>query len=94
MLAAMLSQPLFYVVLNMYSSFQFQFVKETTWSRVINGVKKESLIDHVYVNNAASVLNATNSTQLFGDHSLVVVELILKSQNEGKNLIVRNWSNY
>ena len=33
-----------------------QMVTEVTWSRIINGIKKESLLDHVYVNNPATVL--------------------------------------
>ena len=32
-----------------------QIINFCTWSRLINGTKKESLLDHVYVNNIASV---------------------------------------
>ena len=32
-----------------------QIITETTWSRVINGIKKESVLDHVFVANVASV---------------------------------------
>ena len=34
-----------------------QIVTFNTWSRTIKGIKKESLLDHVYVNNFASVNN-------------------------------------
>ena len=71
-----------------------QIVTESTWSRVINGTKKESLLDHVYVKNVATVHSVCVKPQLFGDHKLVVVELILKSENETKTVVVRNWRNY
>ena len=34
-----------------------QIVDFDTWSRVINGIRKESLIDHIYVNDISSVHN-------------------------------------
>ena len=71
-----------------------QMVNETTWSRTINGIRKESLLDHVYLNNPASVLNVFNNTPLFGDHSLVLVELTFKPHAEVKSLLKRNWNNY
>ena len=71
-----------------------QIVNETTWSRVINGTKKESLLDHIYVNNLAPVLNVSNDFQLFGDHALVVVELCFKAANGSGVFTVRNWNDY
>ena len=87
------------VPLNLLNNFALeknliQMVSEATWSRVINGIKKESLLDHVYVKNAATVHNLTVKPQLFGDHKLVVVELTLKSENDTKTLLIRNWKNY
>ena len=35
----------------------YQLVSFNTWSRIIKGIKKESMLDHVYVNNFASVAN-------------------------------------
>ena len=34
-----------------------QVINFNTWSRAINGVKKESCLDHVYANNAATITN-------------------------------------
>ena len=34
-----------------------QTVDFATWSRVINGIKKESILDHIYVNDISSVAN-------------------------------------
>ena len=47
-----------------------QLVNFNTWSRTIKGVKKESMLDHVYVKNFASVINITFSLPVFGDHLL------------------------
>ena len=85
--------------LNMLNNFALeknliQIVTESTWSRVINGTKKESLLDHVYVRNVATVHSVCVKQQLFGDHKFVVVELILKSVNETKTVVLRNWRNY
>ena len=52
-----------------------QLVSFSTWSRIINGIKKESLLDHVYVRNFALVTNITFSVPVFGDHVLILVEL-------------------
>ena len=71
-----------------------QMVTETTWSRTINGVRKDSLLDHVYVNNAAIVLSVNLIDPVFGDHSLIVVKLTFKSQTFTKSLTSRNWKNY
>ena len=34
-----------------------QIIDFCMWSRVINGVKKESLLDHIYTNDVCSVKN-------------------------------------
>ena len=34
-----------------------QLVDFTTWSRTINGIRKESLLDHVYTDDIANVKN-------------------------------------
>ena len=54
-----------------------QLVDFNTWSRNINGTKKESLLDHVYVNNSACIVNVNFTTPTFGDHVLVMVEVNL-----------------
>ena len=63
-------------------------------SRTINGIKKESLLDHVYANNPALV-NAINfETPLFGDHVLIIINL--KVQPPKNNIVsqMRDWSIY
>ena len=38
-----------------------QLVKFKTWSRIIKGVKKESLLDHIYVTDVSYVIYTTVS---------------------------------
>ena len=65
-----------------------------TWSRTIKGVIKESVLDHVYVNNFASVLNVTFSVPVFGDHILVLVELNVKCSVNNDTFQKRDWTSY
>ena len=71
-----------------------QIVNFNTWTRTINGAKKESLLDHIYVNNPASVNEVTKIIPTFGGHSLVVTKLNfkLKMTTEIKNK--RIWGGY
>ena len=39
-----------------------QIVNFDTWSRVINGIKKSLILDHVYVNNVATISDITFET--------------------------------
>ena len=57
----------------------YQLVSFNTWSRIIKGIKKESMLDHVYVNNVAQVSNVDFCSPVFGDHVLVLIELNLKT---------------
>ena len=72
----------------------FQIIDFDTWSRVINGTKKESLIDHIYVNDINCVVNVKFEVPTFGDHVLAIAELNLGMKHENKNHIVRNWKDY
>ena len=56
--------------------------------------KKESLIDHIYVNDITSVSNVKFEVPTFGDHVLAIAELNLSMKHENKNHIVRNWKDY
>ena len=49
-----------------------------TWSRIIKGQKKESMLDHIYVKKIANVENISFLTPTFGDHVLAIAELNLK----------------
>ena len=71
-----------------------QLVSFSTWSRIINGIKKESLLDHVYVRNFALVTNITFSVPVFGDHVLILVELNVKNSSTFEKVSKRDWSKY
>ena len=73
----------------------YQVVNFSTWSRTINGNKKESMLDHVYLNNFGVFNSVYFENPVFGDHVLVVVELALreiktpnKSSLRGHSLIM------
>ena len=65
-----------------------------TWSRNINGIKKESLLDHVYVNSIPAIANVNYVTPTFGVQVLVMVKLDLKVDKVVKTQQRRNWRGY
>ena len=65
-----------------------------TWSRNLNGVRKESLLDHVYVNNSATVNNVSFINPTFGDHMLVMLEINLKLEEKPNFQLSRDWRCY
>ena len=71
-----------------------QIIEFCTWSRTINGIKKESLLDHVYVNNPAVVNSVTFETPLFGDHVLIIVSLNMRSIASNPVSRKRSWLSY
>ena len=69
-----------------------QIVNFDTWSRVINGKKKSSLLDHIYVTNPATVLDTSHYLPPFGDHLLVTAKLIFKvCEKEKMCSLKRDW---
>ena len=71
-----------------------QLVNFETWSRIINGVRKESTLDRAYVNNYALVANVNFEMPTFGDHVLIIVELKSTFEGQEKFEQKRNWSKY
>ena len=66
-----------------------------TWSRVLNGIKKSSLLDHIYVKNLATVLGVSFNTPPCGDHVLVIARLNSTTFKQERNsTLKRNWKNY
>ena len=51
-----------------------QLIKNNTWHRCINNELKESLLDHIYVNNILDVINVKNVNENISDHNLVSFE--------------------
>ena len=71
-----------------------QLVNFPTWSRTINGIKKESLLDHVYANDTSFVSCVYFKVPTFGDHVLVIVELNAVLIAAEKSSCKRNWTGY
>jgi len=71
-----------------------QMVKFTTWTRVHAGTLRQSIIDHVYVDNQALVEYVEEISVTVGDHVPVMVSLVCKTKTERRTLYIRNWKNY
>ena len=52
-----------------------QLVEEPTWRRVVNGVVRESVLDHVYVNGISTASNLKYTWPVFGDHAAVIFDV-------------------
>lgn len=71
----------------------YQMVNFPTWSRIINNVKKESTLDHIYVSDPTFVNSCSSWSPLFGDHLVVAVEHTSKNVNTTKT-IYQDWRSY
>ena len=71
-----------------------QLVEFSTWTRTINGVRKDSILNHIYVNSPATNKSVYSEMPPFGDHVLVVANLNLKSVQPEIITQKRNWKNY
>ena len=52
-----------------------QIVNFPTWHRNINGIDKESTLDHIYTKETTKIESLTNVTPEIGDHKLIILEL-------------------
>ena len=85
---------LFNILTNLVEKLNFfQLVDFPTWSRYVSNSLKDSILDHVYVNNLTLVSNCSSITPTFGDHLLIIVELTLV-RPPVKNITCRSWKNY
>ena len=72
-----------------------QVVDFNTWSRIINGNRKESMLDHVYLNNFDIFDSVYFENPVFGDHVLVILKLATKkAPHINCSALKRNWFNY
>ena len=70
-----------------------QIINIPTWERIVNNVKRESILDHIYVKNPHVISNLVTQIPLVGDHRLIMFELRAKA--EKPNITMRrNWKNY
>ena len=64
-----------------------------TWSRMINNVLKNSILDHVYTNNVTLIKNILPKDPIGGDHLIVTFE-IEETKAIGTFEFKRNWKLY
>lgn len=71
-----------------------QIINEKTWSRVINGIEKSSILEHIYTStdNHQGEINDINVS----DHLLVSIQVKNGSNPKPRPVkkIIRNWSKY
>ena len=71
-----------------------QLVKFNTWRRVVNGVLKTSLLDHVYENIHGLVENIDEISTSTSDHTPLLIDVTLKICHKVETKVVRDWSAY
>ena len=71
----------------------FQHINFVTWSRLISGDLKSSILDHVYTNNPTSVTEINSITPTFGDHLLVYFDYAI-NDDPIEPTIKRDWRLY
>jgi hypothetical protein len=70
-----------------------QLTTFNTWSRMINNVQKNSILDHVYTNNVTLIKNILPKDPIGGDHLIVTFE-IEETKAIGTFEFKRNWKLY
>ena len=74
--------------LNLYQQVNFP-----TWQRIINNEKKESILDHIYVQDPTFINSIHHITPLIGDHKLILCKLLTATEPL-KPTYKRNWLHY
>ena len=70
-----------------------QMVNFATWSRVINNVHRESIIDHIYCTNPVLVNTIYNIKPIFGDHLMIIFNYE-GNKTSGPSQMRRCWIKY
>ena len=64
-----------------------------TWSRCVNGVIRESILDHIYCSEPTSITDINSVCPLFGDHLMLIITINL-GKPKPKLIWRRNWRHY
>ena len=70
-----------------------QLIEFPAWSRIINNVLSESIIDHIYVKDPTLVGGVHSIKPIFGDHLLISLTLRLE-KDVNEHSIRRDWRKY
>ena len=70
-----------------------QIVNFPTWCRNINGIDKESILDHIYLRDTTRLNSLDNITSEIGDHKLIIID-ISTMEVKPKVTMKRTWREY
>ena len=70
-----------------------QIIQFKTWQRIVLNTIRESVLDHVYVNDPSYICDIASIKPLTGDHKLIMFDIIGKKIPQ-KILMKRDWSKY
>ena len=70
-----------------------QIVNFPTWCRNINGIDKESILDHIYLRDTTRLNSLNNITPEIGDHKLIIID-ISTMEVKPKVTTKRTWREY
>ena len=71
-----------------------QFVKVTTWMRIVEGRVRSSTLDHVYTNDSSLINQVKTLSVSSGDHMPVMAIMNTEYNFIPKKMKIRNWKNY
>ena len=71
-----------------------QMVSFNTWSRIVNGQFRSSILDHVYVSDSSKIKSITSLSIPISDHIPVRVEYEFQNKSTRRATMVRNWKGY
>ena len=70
-----------------------QIVNFPTWCHNINGIDKESILDHIYLRDTTRLNSLNNITPEIGDHKLIIID-ISTMEVKPKVTMKRAWREY
>ena len=70
-----------------------QLINFETWSRFVNGVKRFSIIDHIYTNHPELFSNITSTLTDVGDHRLISCNIMARKIAD-TTILKRDWRRY
>ena len=59
----------------MSGALAIQLVDFPTWSRSVNGILRESVIDHIYVPDPSAISELKGTKLIFGDHQMITFNI-------------------
>ena len=70
-----------------------QIIDFPTWRRIVDNVQKESILDHVYVQDPTIVKNINSFVPTIGDHVMIIIDIVNRPEPP-KIITKRSWISY